>query len=49
MPVVFRYAGPTLEALPEAHTGWMPCEDATGKDHVFGPVPVANAFALAGR
>jgi hypothetical protein len=49
VPVVFRYAGPTFEALPEAYTGWMLRDDATSKDRVFDPATVANAFALTGR
>lgn len=49
VPVVFRYAGPTFEALPEAYTGWMLRHDATSKDRVFDPATVANAFALTGR
>jgi hypothetical protein len=49
VPVVFRYAGPTFEALPEAHTGWMLRDDATSKDRVFDPATVANAFELTGR
>ena len=49
VPVVFRYTGPTFEALPEAYTGWMLRDDATSQDRVFDPATVANAFALTGR
>ena len=49
VPVVFRYAGPTFEALAEASTGWMLRDDATSAARVFDPATVANAFALTGR
>lgn len=49
VPVVFRYSGPTFEALPEAYTGWMLRDHATGRERVFDPATVANAFALTGR
>ncbi|OJF12119.1 TerD family protein [Couchioplanes caeruleus] len=48
VPVVFRYCGPTFEALPEAYTGWMLRDDASSKDRVFDPATVVNAFALTG-
>jgi hypothetical protein len=49
VPVVFRYAGPTFDALAEASTGWMLRDDATSKNRVFDPATVANAFGLTGR
>ncbi|HLL64142.1 MAG TPA: hypothetical protein VK453_00165 [Micromonosporaceae bacterium] len=49
VPVVFRFAGPTFEALPEAYTGWMLRADADSKNRVFDPATVANAFPLTGR
>jgi hypothetical protein len=48
VPVVFRYAGPTFDALAEASAGWMLRDDATSADRVFDPATVANAFALTG-
>lgn len=49
VPVVFRYAGPTFAALPEAYIGWMLRDDASAGDRVFDPATVANAFALTGH
>ncbi|MEU4561612.1 hypothetical protein AB0F72_24795 [Actinoplanes sp. NPDC023936] len=49
VPVIFRYAGPTFEALAEAYTGWMLRTDATSRNRVFDPATVANAFPLTGR
>ncbi|BAL87403.1 hypothetical protein AMIS_21830 [Actinoplanes missouriensis 431] len=49
VPVIFRYAGPTFEALAEAYTGWMLRNDATSRNRVFDPATVANAFPLTGR
>jgi hypothetical protein len=49
VPVVFRYAGPAFEALPEASAGWMLRNDATSKNRTFDAATVANAFALGGR
>ena len=48
VPVIFRYAGPTFDALAEAYTGWMRRDDASSRDRVFDPATVANAFALTG-
>ncbi|GAA2634820.1 TerD family protein [Paractinoplanes durhamensis] len=48
VPVIFRYAGPTFDALAEACTGWMLRTDATSATRVFDPATVANAFALTG-
>ncbi|MFI5496053.1 hypothetical protein [Actinoplanes sp. NPDC051859] len=49
VPVVFRYAGPTFDALAEAYTGWMLRDSASSTHRVFDPATVVNAFALTGR
>lgn len=47
-PMVFRYAGPGFDALPEAWLGWMLREDCSADRRTFDPATVVNAFPLTG-
>ncbi|GLY02787.1 TerD family protein [Actinoplanes sp. NBRC 101535] len=48
VPVIYRYAGATFDALAEASAGWMLRDEASREHRVFDPATVANAFALTG-
>ncbi|MHA7132393.1 hypothetical protein [Oerskovia turbata] len=48
-PAVYRYSGPTFDALEEAVVGWMLREEPSKERVVYDPATVVNAFALSGR
>ena len=48
VPCIFRFAGPTFDALAEAYAGWMLRSDSSHAYKTFDPATVAAAFDLTG-